>query len=83
MRDYLCVFYPEDNGKLLIWEKMEHIFVYIERTTESNKAQHIPCFKNVGIVRQNGFTFPIADIFKVCIDFMGTCNSLAIFVSLW
>lgn len=63
--------YDFEKDKLSVWDENENIYFYIKRQENLLERRHMVCFKNVCVVRNTDFDFPVARDFDVCIDFMG------------
>lgn len=63
--------YDVEKDKLSVWDKNENIYFYIRRQENKAERRHMVCFKNVCVVRDADFDFPVARDFDICIDFMG------------
>lgn len=60
--------YDTRNNALLIWAEKDAIYTYLKISGMKN---HVSCFKNICVVRDTDFDYPLAAEFDICIDFMG------------
>lgn len=56
--------------EVYIWNETEAVYTCI-KILKAGKPQHLACFKNICVVRDNDFYSPYAQNFDMCIDFMG------------
>lgn len=63
--------YSVNNNALSIWQEKESVYIYLKYVTDTVNRRHITCFKNVCVVRDTNFSYPLASDFEICIDFMG------------
>lgn len=63
--------YSVNNNTLSIWQTKEAVYTNLKYTADPVNRRHITCFKNVCVVRDTNFSYPMASDFEICIDFMG------------
>lgn len=68
--DYRWV-YDLYKNELAIWHEKESVYTYIKNEQKTMERKHTACFKNVCVVRNTNFKYPLAEDFTICVDFMG------------
>lgn len=63
--------YDKYNNAVVVWGKEENVYIYIKPQWYMLERRHTACFKNICVIRDTDFDFPVARDFTVCIDFMG------------